>query len=93
MPLDSVDRRLLDVLQVDGRLSNVALAERVHLSPSPCLRRVKALEHDGVIARQLWGRRIGLLAFGIAAVALISAAGLSVQGWYVWNFTRGNWVA
>ena len=33
MPLDSVDRRLLDVLQVDGRLSNVALAERVHLSP------------------------------------------------------------
>ncbi len=30
---------------------------------------------------------------GIAAVALISAAGLSVQGWYVWNFTRGNWVA
>jgi hypothetical protein len=31
--------------------------------------------------------------FGIAAVALISAAGLSVQGWYVWNFTRGNWVA
>jgi hypothetical protein len=32
-------------------------------------------------------------AFGTAAVALISAAGLSVQGWYVWNFTRGNWVA
>jgi Lrp/AsnC family leucine-responsive transcriptional regulator len=49
MPLDSVDRRLLDALQVEGRLSNVALAERVHLSPSPCLRRVKALEHDGVI--------------------------------------------
>ena len=32
-------------------------------------------------------------AFGTAAVALVSAAGLSVQGWYVWNFTRGNWVA
>jgi hypothetical protein len=32
-------------------------------------------------------------AFALAAVALISAAGLSVQGWYVWNFTRGNWVA
>jgi len=31
--------------------------------------------------------------FGIAAVALISAAGLSVQGWYLWNFTRGNWIA
>jgi Lrp/AsnC family leucine-responsive transcriptional regulator len=50
MPLDSVDRRILDVLQVEGRVSNVALAERVHLSPSPCLRRVKALEDDGVIA-------------------------------------------
>ena len=32
-------------------------------------------------------------AFGIAAVAVLSAAGLCVQGWYVWNFTRGNWVA
>ena len=32
-------------------------------------------------------------AFGMAAVALLSAAGLSLQGWYVWNFTRGNWVA
>jgi hypothetical protein len=32
-------------------------------------------------------------AFGIAAVALLGAAGLCVQGWYVWNFTRGNWVA
>ena len=31
--------------------------------------------------------------FGIAAVALVSAAGLCVQGWYVWNFTRGNWIA
>jgi hypothetical protein len=31
--------------------------------------------------------------FGLAAVALLSAAGLCVQGWYVWNFTRGNWVA
>jgi hypothetical protein len=32
-------------------------------------------------------------AFGIAAIALFTAAGLCVQGWYVWNFTRGNWVA
>src|SRR6266496_1009776 len=34
-----------------------------------------------------------VMAFGIAAVALLSATGLCVQGWYVWNFTRGNWVA
>jgi Lrp/AsnC family transcriptional regulator, leucine-responsive regulatory protein len=49
MPLDRVDHRLLEILQREGRLSNAALAERVHLSPSPCLRRVKALEEDGVI--------------------------------------------
>src|SRR5207237_4377153 len=34
-----------------------------------------------------------LRVFGMAAAVLISALGLSVQGWYVWNFTRGNWVA
>jgi Lrp/AsnC family leucine-responsive transcriptional regulator len=50
MPLDRVDRRLLEILQREGRLSNAALAERVHLSPSPSLRRVKALEEGGVIA-------------------------------------------
>jgi len=32
-------------------------------------------------------------AFGMAAIGLLSAAGLGVQGWYIWNFTRGNWVA
>ena len=50
MPLDSVDRRMLAILQTDGRISNAALAEQLHLSPSPCLRRLRALEHDGVIA-------------------------------------------
>jgi DNA-binding Lrp family transcriptional regulator len=39
------------VLQTDGRLSNVDLAQRVHLSPSACLRRVKQLEESGVIAQ------------------------------------------
>jgi Lrp/AsnC family leucine-responsive transcriptional regulator len=50
MPIDRVDRRMLEVLQAEGRISNVALAERLHLSPSPCLRRHKALEEQGVIA-------------------------------------------
>lgn len=49
--LDAIDRAILDELQQDGRLSNVQLAERVHLSPSACLRRVKALEESGVIAQ------------------------------------------
>jgi DNA-binding Lrp family transcriptional regulator len=49
--LDSIDRAILRELQADGRLSNVELAQRVHLSPSACLRRVKALEEAGVIAQ------------------------------------------
>ena len=43
--------------------------------------------------RQFQTTPVLVRAFGIAAVALLSAAGLCVQGWYVWNFTRGNWVA
>jgi len=49
--LDATDRRILEQLQADGRLSNQELAERVALSPSPCLRRVRALERAGVIRR------------------------------------------
>ena len=49
--MDRTDLRILDALQHDGSLSNVALAETVHLSPSPCLARVKALENKGVIRR------------------------------------------
>ncbi len=48
---DAIDRAILNELQHDGRVSNQALATRVHLSPSACLRRVKALEDSGVIAR------------------------------------------
>ena len=49
--LDSIDRAILAQLQAQGRLSNLELAERVHLSPSACLRRVKALEENGVISQ------------------------------------------
>ncbi|MGX9943127.1 Lrp/AsnC family transcriptional regulator [Bradyrhizobium denitrificans] len=49
--LDSIDRAILKVLQRDGRIQNVELAERVALSPSPCLRRVRLLEEAGIIER------------------------------------------
>lgn len=49
LPLDAIDRRILQALQEDGRLSNVDLAARIGLSPSPCLRRVRALEEAGAI--------------------------------------------
>ena len=50
LPLDDVDRQMLDILQREGRISNAALAERLHLSPSPSLRRMRALEERGVIS-------------------------------------------
>lgn len=49
MDLDAVDLRILRELQADASLSNVELARRVHLSPSPCLARVRALESHGLI--------------------------------------------
>ena len=51
MQLDAIDLRILAELQQNGGLTNVELARRVHLSPSPCLARVKALEANGVIER------------------------------------------
>jgi Lrp/AsnC family leucine-responsive transcriptional regulator len=49
MELDRLDRRILAVLQEEGRISNQDLADRVGLSPSPCLRRVRALEEAGIL--------------------------------------------
>ena len=50
-PLDAVDRKILELLQADGRMSLAELAEKVGLSPSPCLRRVRDLEQAGLIRR------------------------------------------
>ena len=63
MDLDSIDRRILTVLQKDGRISNAELSERVNLSPSACHRRVQRLEKDGFIRNfvaMLDPRKIGL---------------------------------
>lgn len=49
--MDQIDKRILQALQCNGRLQNVELAQIVGLSPSPCLRRVKQLEDDGIIEK------------------------------------------
>ncbi len=49
MEIDRYDRQILTILQRDGRISNQELADRIGLSPSPCLRRVRALEESGLI--------------------------------------------
>jgi Lrp/AsnC family transcriptional regulator, leucine-responsive regulatory protein len=61
--LDAIDRRIVGELQGNARLSNIELAEKVGLSPSPCLRRVKRLEREGYIdgyRASLTRSRIGL---------------------------------
>jgi Lrp/AsnC family transcriptional regulator, leucine-responsive regulatory protein len=63
LPVDDIDRKILAELQRDGRISNVELAERVNLSPSPCLRRLKRLEEAGLIegySAVLDRRKVGL---------------------------------
>ena len=49
--LDRIDRRILIVLQKNGRIPNVELAKKVNLTPTPCLERVKRLEKEGFISR------------------------------------------
>ena len=51
--LDSIDRRILNLLQNDARMTNLELADRVGLSPTPCARRVKRLEESGIIDRHV----------------------------------------
>ena len=67
--LDRQDRRILDLLRADGRMSNVDLAERACLSPSACLRRVRRLEEAGVIRG--YAALIDPAALGKAATVLV----------------------
>jgi Lrp/AsnC family leucine-responsive transcriptional regulator len=73
MDFDRFDVRILSALQRDGRLSVVELADSIGLSPTPCARRIKALESNGVIegyAAQLNPARIGLEVLAIVQVKL-----------------------
>ena len=70
--LDKVDRSILKVLQDDGRISNVELAEKVHLSPSPCLARVKRLEDEGYIKGYRAELEASLMGYGTVAFIQVS---------------------
>ncbi|MCB1798846.1 MAG: Lrp/AsnC family transcriptional regulator [Gammaproteobacteria bacterium] len=73
MEVDRFDRRILEVLQAEGRISNQDLAERIGLSPSPCLRRVRALEDSGVIAGYravLDARKLGLTLLALIHISM-----------------------
>jgi Lrp/AsnC family leucine-responsive transcriptional regulator len=72
MNLDAIDLRILRELQQDGSLTNVELARRIHLSPSPCLARVKALESSGVIERYVAVANAKALGLGLNVFISIS---------------------
>jgi Lrp/AsnC family transcriptional regulator, leucine-responsive regulatory protein len=80
--LDAIDRRILERLQRDGRLSNADLAEQVGLSPSPCWRRVKALEEAGMIkgyAALLDAKSVGLSVNVFMSVSLTTQVEKALQ--------------
>jgi DNA-binding Lrp family transcriptional regulator len=70
--LDDIDRVILDALQSDGRITNVALARRAGLTAPPCLRRVRALEVAGVIDSYHAKLSASALGYGITVFALVS---------------------
>jgi Lrp/AsnC family leucine-responsive transcriptional regulator len=72
MTQDSRDKAILEALQVNGRMSNVELAERVGLSESPCYRRVRALEESGVIASYRATLDRGKLGLQVTAFVLVT---------------------
>lgn len=73
---DAIDLQLLDLLQSDASLSNQALAERVHVSPPTCLRRVRRLQASGLIERQVAllqpDRLAALQGHGLTAIVEVS---------------------
>ena len=73
MKLDRFDRHILEVLQQDGRINNQDLADRIGLSASPCLRRVRALEEAGLIVAYralLDARKLGLTLMALIHIAM-----------------------
>ena len=73
MELDRYDREILTILQLDGRISNQDLADRIGLSPSPCLRRVRTLEESGLITGYralLDAKKLGLSLMALIGISM-----------------------
>jgi Lrp/AsnC family transcriptional regulator, leucine-responsive regulatory protein len=69
---DKTDRKILDALQGDARITNVELAQKVGLSPSPCLQRVRRLQHSGLISRYV--TLLNPLALGLTVSVFIQVS-------------------
>lgn len=79
MKLDLFDRRILDILQQDSGVAIADIAERVGLSSTPCWKRIKRLEHEGVIARRVAILDRNLLGLGVTVFVEVRTADHSDQ--------------
>lgn len=73
MNLDSYDKKILEIIQKQGRISNQELADAINLSPSPCLRRVRQLEESGLIDGYVGlvnARKLGLTLLSIIQIVM-----------------------
>jgi len=70
-PMDSIDKKILQALQENARISNAELAEKVNLSPTPCLRRVRKLEEDNVISAYYAKVDSGKVGLNISALVFV----------------------
>lgn len=72
MQLDKINRKILSILQQDARITNQMLAERVNLSPSSCLNRVRKLEQEGLIGPYLAAVDLAALCRSVTVIATVS---------------------
>jgi DNA-binding Lrp family transcriptional regulator len=79
--LDATDWRILKELQANGRITNVELAEKVGISPPPCLRRVRALEQAGMIAGYFAQLDEKMVGFEVIAFAMVGLHNQSEADW------------
>lgn len=73
MEIDRIDQQILEILQIDGRIANQDLADHIGLSPSPCLRRVRALEESGLITgyrAMLDAKKLGLSLIALVHISM-----------------------
>ena len=72
MKLDRLDRKILSQLQANGKISNLELADKVGLSPSPCARRVKQLEDSGLLLKTVTLLNRDMLGLKLTALVQVS---------------------
>ena len=89
--LDDIDLKILDVLQSDGRITNVELAQKAGISAPPCLRRVRALEEAGFITGYSARLDAGMLGLGVTVFAMVGLESQAEADLQAFETLVGSW--